>query len=59
LNLDCALLRAYAPAQSLYPLLLAYPQEIIPIMDLVINDVYAARFPPTQGEPLHAIQVCV
>ena len=56
LNLDCARLRNFAPAASLYPLLLGYPQEIIPIMDMVVGDVFGERFPAVDLSQ-HSVQV--
>ncbi|KAI9596769.1 MCM2/3/5 family-domain-containing protein [Syncephalis fuscata] len=52
LNLDCANLAAYSPAEKLYHQLLKYPQEIIPMMDYVLCEVYAQQFPNAGNIPL-------
>jgi hypothetical protein len=39
LNLDSMNLLAYPPSKKLYHQLIAYPQEVIPIMDQVLKDV--------------------
>ena len=57
LNLDCAHLHAYDA--GLYKLLVLYPQEMIPIFDVEINDYFADevldrevdRFPQIQARP--------
>ena len=38
LNIDCAHLRAFGPTQRLYNQLLLYPKEIIPLIDLVVDE---------------------
>lgn len=39
LNLDCRNLKAYPPTRKLWHQLQAYPNEIIPLMDVAIGDV--------------------
>jgi len=56
LNLDCELLRRSPSTVTLYQHLLLYPQEIIPIMDMVINDVFEEKFPEVAVAP-QGIQV--
>ncbi len=38
LNIDCAHLYSFEETKELYNLLVRYPQEIIPIMDLIVNE---------------------
>ncbi|KAI8321930.1 MCM-domain-containing protein [Martensiomyces pterosporus] len=45
LNLDAQNLRAYLPAQSLYRQLVNYPEEVVPIMDYVLTELYMEQFP--------------
>lgn len=45
LNLDAQNLSAYAPTQDLKRQLVQYPQEVIPLMDMVVNDYFAELFP--------------
>ncbi|KAJ3331316.1 hypothetical protein HDU76_003498 [Blyttiomyces sp. JEL0837] len=44
LNLDCTNLRAYPPANRLYLQLVRYPQEVIPLMDHMLAEVYFGMF---------------
>ncbi|KAK9723269.1 MCM DNA helicase complex subunit [Basidiobolus ranarum] len=44
LNLDCANLRAYEPSRRLYQQLIRYPQEIIPLMDHTLSEVFQDLF---------------
>jgi DNA replication licensing factor MCM4 len=44
LPLDCSHLSS-GSTSSLYAQLLHYPQEIIPLMDLVVNDIFSELFP--------------
>lgn len=50
MNLDTAYLRNYKPTKTLYNLLLAYPQEVIPIMDLVVNATFDEMYPKVSTE---------
>jgi len=43
INLDSEHLRTHSTTRKLYQQLLAYPQEIIPIMDMVANNCFADR----------------
>lgn len=45
LNLDCSNLKAYEPSRKLYFQMLRFPQEIIPIADFVLRDVFQDMFP--------------
>ncbi|KAJ8323951.1 hypothetical protein BDV3_002130 [Batrachochytrium dendrobatidis] len=44
MNLDCTNLEAYPPARRLYQQLVRYPQEIIPLMDHTLTDIYLEKF---------------
>lgn len=44
LNLDCVKLRSYEPSKRLFEQLIRYPQEIIPLMDHVLTDLFIERF---------------
>lgn len=44
LNLDCAKLKSYLPAVKLYHQLIRYPQEIVPVMDHALTDMFLERF---------------
>ncbi|ORX67226.1 nucleic acid-binding protein [Linderina pennispora] len=45
LNLDAQNLRAYAPSQALYRQLVNYPEEVVPIMDYVLTELFLEQFP--------------
>ncbi|KAJ2889770.1 MCM DNA helicase complex subunit, partial [Coemansia aciculifera] len=45
LNLDAQNLRAYPPAQGLYRQLVNYPEEVVPIMDYVLTELYLEQYP--------------
>ena len=45
MNLDTQHLREYAPARSLFDLLVKYPQEVVPIMDFVVYDYMKTKYP--------------
>ncbi len=45
LNLDAQNLAAYGPTSTLKHQLVQYPQEVIPLMDMVVNDYFAEMFP--------------
>ena len=55
LDLDCKHLDAYDP--HLYKLLVSYPQEIIPLMDVVANEHFVERVLPEHEETFTRIQV--
>ena len=57
LNLDCKHLAAYDP--ELYRLLVAYPQEVIPIMDVVVNHHYAEHLLGPDDEAFASLQARV
>ncbi|KAJ3049510.1 hypothetical protein HK097_009509 [Rhizophlyctis rosea] len=44
LNLDCENLRSYPPSQKLFNQLKRYPQEIIPLMDYTLSEVFMDMF---------------
>jgi DNA replication licensing factor MCM4 len=51
LNLDCEKLKAYEPTtHKLFYQLSRYPQEVIPIMDHVLTDIFQNRFDDLPGE---------
>ncbi|KAJ2464352.1 MCM DNA helicase complex subunit, partial [Coemansia sp. RSA 2322] len=45
LNLDAQNLKAYPLAQGLYRQLVNYPEEVVPIMDYVLTELYLEQFP--------------
>ena len=44
LNIDCQDLFCFEPTRKLYLQLIRYPQEMIPIMDLVVDQVFKRQF---------------
>ena len=44
INIDCRNLLAFPATRDMYTKLVRYPQEIIPIMDLVVHQEYVALF---------------
>ena len=44
LNIDCQDLYCFEPTRKLYVQLIRYPQEMIPIMDLVVDQVFKRQF---------------
>ena len=48
MNLDCRNLQAYPPCKKLYSQLLKYPQEIIPLMDHTLTELFLDRFPDVE-----------
>ncbi|KND01040.1 MCM DNA helicase complex subunit MCM4 [Spizellomyces punctatus DAOM BR117] len=44
MNLDCSNLRVYQPARKLYNQLIRYPQEIIPLMDHTLTEIFLDMF---------------
>lgn len=57
LNLDGRNLRAYHPTQTLFDQLLAHPQEMIPIMDMTVNEHFLELFPDANDIINNPIQV--
>jgi DNA replication licensing factor MCM4 len=45
LNLDAQNLAAYGPTVTLKHQLIQYPQEVIPLMDMVVNDFFSELYP--------------
>ncbi|KAJ2659387.1 MCM DNA helicase complex subunit [Coemansia sp. RSA 1200] len=54
LNLDAQNIRAYAGAQKLYRQLVNYPEEVVPIMDYVLTELYMEQFPDADVELVQA-----
>jgi DNA replication licensing factor MCM4 len=48
LNLDCAKLKAFEPSMKLYYQLVRYPQEVIPLMDHALTEIFLDRFEDLQ-----------
>ncbi len=44
LNLNCSHLCNFGAANILYQQLVEFPQEVIPILDLVVNDIINAEY---------------
>lgn len=60
LNIDCANLQSWEGTRMLHRQLLHYPQEIISLMDMVVNEMYEELFPTTTADTASpAIQVRV
>jgi DNA replication licensing factor MCM4 len=57
LNLDCQKLESYEPAKKLFKQLVQYPQEIIPLMDHVLTDVFLERFEASRLPPGQSLKV--
>lgn len=57
LNLDGSNLKAYQPTQTLYHQLICHPQEIIPLMDMTVNELFAELFPELDAATTEPIQV--
>lgn len=53
LALNCAHLKRFSP--ELYGQLVRHPQEVVPILDMAANEVFASLYPDTHLE--HQIQV--
>ncbi|KAJ2362573.1 MCM DNA helicase complex subunit, partial [Coemansia sp. RSA 2607] len=45
LNLDALNLLAYPPSERLYRQLVNYPEEVVPIMDYVLTELFMEQFP--------------
>lgn len=56
MNLDCSHLHNYAPSRTLYKQLIQFPVEVIPILDMVINDVYQETYGDGEDGESQAIQ---
>ena len=60
-NLDMMNLFYYQPTRNLYHQLIKFPQEIVPLMDVVVNEIFADTFHPQPSEhtqlPPEPIQV--
>ncbi|KAI9502304.1 MCM DNA helicase complex subunit [Coemansia spiralis] len=50
LNLDAQNICAYPPAANLYKQLANYPEEVVPIMDYVLTELYMEQFPDADVE---------
>ena len=48
MNLDAKKLFAYQPARRLYYQLIRYPQEIVPLMDHGLTEIFLEKFPDAQ-----------
>ncbi len=57
LNLNCAHLYEFPATRVLYQQLLDFPQEIIPILDIVVNQRMVKDFGRNQDESVRAVQV--
>ena len=47
MNLDCQKLKDYEHSTKLYHQLVKYPQEVIPLMDHVLTEIFVERFQET------------
>lgn len=56
LNIDGSHLRAFRDTRVLFEQLLTYPQEIIPLMDMTVNEVFGELF-PHEASSFEPIQV--
>jgi len=56
LSIDCRHIYAFPPTRKLYNQLIAYPQEIVPVMDLVVNEVFASEI---GGQDLGSVRIQV
>ena len=57
LNLDCANLKAYEPSRKLFHQLRRYPQEIIPLLDHTLTELFLERFDDVQLAPGEMLRV--
>ena len=57
LNIDGRNLRSYHPTRLLFDQLLAHPQEMIPIMDMTVNEYFMELFPDVGDIINNPIQV--
>eukprot|EP00842_Homolaphlyctis_polyrhiza_P003307 jgi/Hompol1/3978/HPOL_006863-RA len=51
MNLDCSNLYHYPPSKGLYEQLIRYPQEIVPLMDHTLTDIFLEKFEDAQLPP--------
>lgn len=54
LSLDCQHLHSYDP--ELYRLMTTYPQEIVPVLDVVVNEVFQEEILGGNEEPGYSVQ---
>ena len=47
MNLDCQKLKDYEHSRKLYHQLVTYPQEVIPLMDHVLTEIFVEKFQDT------------
>ena len=59
MNLDCSNLKAYAPSSKLYHQLVRYPQEIIPLLDHTLTEIFLEKFPESQFTENDMMKVCL
>lgn len=59
LNLDLSNLQAFEPTRSLYWQVLRFPQEIIPIMDIVVNELAAELVPQPSDTVTTALDAAI
>jgi DNA replication licensing factor MCM4 len=57
LNLDCAKIKQYTPTTRLFHQLLRYPQEVIPLMDHVLTDIFLEKFPDSGLDESQSLKV--
>jgi DNA replication licensing factor MCM4 len=57
LNLDCAKIDSYVPTKKLFKQLVQYPQEIIPLMDHVLTELFLDRFESSPLPPGQSLKV--
>ncbi len=57
LNLDVAKMESFEPSKKLYKQLIQYPQEIIPLMDHVLTELFLDRFESSSLGPNQSLKV--
>jgi DNA replication licensing factor MCM4 len=57
MNLDCAKVKSYQPTERLYYQLVRYPQEVIPLMDHVLTDIFIEKFPDSGLDESQSLKV--
>lgn len=55
LNIDCRDIKSFDP--ELYAQLVRFPQEVIPIFDLVVHNIYSESWPDEEEQMARRIQV--
>lgn len=50
MNLDCSNLKYHQGSEKLYKQLVTYPQEIIPLMDFTLTEVYMSMFEDVEDD---------